>query len=245
MRRGTDVRRRYLFLLIALLVPAMLGGLAAFGAPPPDPSDASLSSVDRLGALVERMKIEQKGFTTLEASFRQETSTEMLVEAENSKGTFYYEAPDKVRWQYDEPTPKVIVINGTELVTWYQDLHRAEKVEVGRYSDAVFKYLGASGSLETLMDYFSLRVDFPKSSEPYKIDLVPRYKRVEKRLKEMSVAIDSKLFVPVELSYTEPNGDTTHYEFSDFKVNQPIPAKHFQLELPKDVDVRVIAAPGQ
>lgn len=211
----------------------------------PDPADASLSSVERLGALVERMKIEQKGFATLEASFRQETSTEMLVEAERSKGTFYYESPDKVRWQYDEPTPKVIVINGSELVTWYQDLHRAEKVQVGRYSDAVFKYLGASGSLETLMDYFSLRVDFPKGDQPYRIDLVPRYKRVEKRLREMSVAIDSKLFVPVELSYIEPNGDSTHYQFSGFKVNQPIPPTHFQLVLPKDVDVRVIAAPGQ
>ena len=93
------------------------------------------------------MKIEQKSFATLVANFEQETSTEMLVEAEKSKGTFYYEAPDKVRWQYDAPTPKVIVINGDELVTWYQDLHRAEKVQVGRYSDAVFKYLGASGSL--------------------------------------------------------------------------------------------------
>jgi outer membrane lipoprotein carrier protein len=211
----------------------------------PDPTDASLSSVDRLRALVERMKIEQKGFQTLVASFRQETSSEMLVEAERSSGTFYYEAPDKVRWQYDQPTPKVIVINGTELVTWYQDLGRAERVQVGRYSDAVFKYLGASGSLETLMDYFSLRIDFPKGDEPYRIDLVPRYKRVEKRLKEMSVAIDGRLFVPVELSYVEPNGDATEYAFTDFRVNQPIPAEHFELDLPPDVDVRVVTSSGQ
>jgi outer membrane lipoprotein carrier protein len=231
--------------LSTLLVSLSLLCAWADAAEVPDPSDASLSSVDRLRALVERMKIEQKGFTTLVASFEQETAAEMLVEAEKSKGTFYYEAPDKVRWQYDSPTPKVIVINGSELVTWYQDLHRAEKVQVGRYSDAVFKYLGASGSLETLMDYFSLRVDFPKGSEPYRIDLVPRYKRVEKRLRDMSVAIDGKLFVPVELSYTEPNGDSTHYQFRDFKVNQPIPATHFELDLPQDVDVRVIATPGQ
>ncbi len=236
--------RRPLLALALVLAVLLVAGWTAAGEVP-DPSDASLSSVDRLGALVERMKIEQKGFSTLVASFEQETSTEMLVEAEQSKGTFYYEAPDKVRWQYDAPTPKVIVINGPELVTWYQDLHRAEKVQVGRYSDAVFKYLGASGSLETLMDYFSLRVDFPRGSEPYKIDLVPRYKRVEKRLRDMSVSIDGKLFVPVELSYTEPNGDSTHYQFSDFKVNQPIPATHFELELPADVDVRVIATPGQ
>jgi outer membrane lipoprotein-sorting protein len=238
------MRRRSLANAVVLLAAALAGGWCVAGQAP-DPSDASLSSVERLGALVERMKIEQKSFATLVATFEQETSTEMLVEAEKSKGTFYYEAPDKVRWQYDAPTPKVIVINGSELVTWYQDLHRAEKVQVGRYSDAVFKYLGASGSLETLMDYFSLRVDFPKGSEPYKIDLVPRYKRVEKRLRDMSVAIDGKLFVPVELSYTEPNGDSTHYQFSDFKVNQPIPATHFHLELPSDVDVRVIATPGQ
>lgn len=237
-------RRIALVLLLSALLPA--GVCTWVGAADlPDPSDASLSSVDRLRALVERMKIEQKGFATMVASFQQETSTEMLVAAEKSKGTFYYEAPDKVRWQYDSPTPKVIVINGPELVTWYQDLHRAEKVQVGRYSDAVFKYLGASGSLETLMDYFSLRVDFPKASEPYRIDLVPRYKRVEKRLRDMSVAVDGKLFVPVELSYTEPNGDSTHYRFSDFKVNQPIPAKQFVLDLPADVEVRVIATPGQ
>ena len=233
-------------LVLALaLAAALAAGVWTVAAGVPDPSDASLSSVERLRALVDRMKIEQKGFTTLVAHFQQETSAEMLAEAETSKGTFYYEAPDKVRWQYDSPTPKVIVINGEELVTWYKDLNRAEKVQVGRYSDAVFKYLGASGSLETLMDYFSLRVDFPDGNEPYKVDLVPRYKRVEKRLRDMSVAIDGKLFVPVELSYTEPNGDSTQYKFTDFKVNEPIPAKHFELDLPAGVDVRVIAAPGQ
>ena len=239
---GADLMASRTAILTALLLTAAAAPAAA---QIPDPSNASLSSVDRLRALVERMKIEQKGFQTLVAKFEQETSTEMLVEAERSTGTFFYEAPDKVRWQYDEPTPKVIVINGQELLTWYQDLQRAEKVQVGRYSDAVFKYLGASGSLDTLMDYFSLRVDFPKGNEPYRIDLVPRYKRVEKRLREMSISIDGRLFVPVELSYVEPNGDSSHYVFKDFRVNDPLPAAHFDLQVPAGVEVRVIAASGQ
>ena len=234
---------RLLTVSAALLLPLL--AVAVVSAQAPDPSDTSLSSVDRLRALVERMKIEQKSFTTLVATFEQETSSEMLIETELARGTFYYEAPDKVRWQYDEPTPKVIVINGQELLTWYKDLGRAERVQVGRYSDAVFKYLGASGSLETLMDYFSLRIDFPTGNEPYRIDLVPRYKRVEKRLREMSVAIDGRLFVPVSLSYVEPNGDSSEYEFSDFRVNEPLPAAHFDLTLPPDVDVRMVTATGQ
>ena len=66
----------------------------------------------------------------------------------------------------------------------------------------------------------------------------------------MSVAIDGKLFVPVELSYTEPNGDSTHYQFSDFKVNKPIPADPlrarpaFRRRRPRDRDPGTVSTAG-
>jgi outer membrane lipoprotein carrier protein len=207
----------------------------------PDPSDVALSSMERVEALIERMRIEQKGFDTLHASFEQHTASEMLVEAEAAKGAFYYRAPDQVRWEYFEPTPKIILIDGGEMTTFYQDLRRAEILRVGRHSDRVLKYLGASGSLETLMEYFTLRVRWPESAEaaePYRLQLSPRYERIAKRIEAIDVEIDSGRFIPVRLHYTEPSGDETEYVFADIEVNEAIPNEKFELVLPADVEVR-------
>ena len=85
----------------------------------PDPGDSSLPSMERVTALIERMRIEQKSFKSLRAKFQQRTESEMLVEAELAKGAFFYQAPDKVRWEYFEPTPKIILVNGDQMTTWY------------------------------------------------------------------------------------------------------------------------------
>jgi outer membrane lipoprotein carrier protein len=234
---------RSISLVIALLAGALGVGLSAQKLP--DPADASLSQGERLEALIERMKLEQRGVETMQAAFTQVTSTELLLEPETSRGVFYYQAPDKVRWEYLEPTPKVILINGEELLTWYQDLGRAERRHVGKYSDAVFKYLGASGSLEALRDYFDLAVTWPASAEEaYRVQLEPKYARVEKRLKEMSVAIDPRLYMPVELTYLEPTGDSTDYVFSEFLINEDVADDRFELTLPDDVQVRVVNDSG-
>ena len=126
-------------------------------------------------------------------------------------------------------------------MTWFKDLGRAERRRVGRYSDSVFKYLGASGSLETLMDYFTLIVRWPETAkDPYRVRLEPRYRRVERRLKQMNLAVDGELFVPVELGYVEPTGDEIHYVFSDFRVNEAISEDRFSVELPPEVEVRTV-----
>lgn len=223
----------------------LFGGAVAAERDANDPADTRLSQSERLEALVERMKLEQRGIVTMQAAFRQKTSSEMLLAPEEAEGVFYYHAPDRVRWEYHSPTPKVILITGDQLLTWYQDLGRAELRHVGRYSDAVFKYLGASGSLEALRDYFDLTVTWPGTSDdPYRVRLQPKYARVERRLKQMSIAIDGRLFMPTELKYLEPQGDETEYEFSDFRINEEIDDGRFDVKLPAGVEVRVVSESG-
>src|SRR5262245_43928132 len=138
------------FLLLA--APA----LAAKAPSVPDPLAPRLTGPQRLSALVERVKYEQRQLKTLEARFTQQQESSMLVSPEQSKGVFSYAAPDRVRWEYLSPSPITVVIRGEEMTTWYRDLKRAEILKVGRYSNQVFKYLGASGSLQTLLEYFTV-----------------------------------------------------------------------------------------
>jgi outer membrane lipoprotein-sorting protein len=138
-----------------------------------------------------------------------------------------------------------VVIRGEEMTTWYHDLNKAETLRVGRYSNQIFKYMGASGNLETLLQYFTVRLKLPgKAGEPYRLELLPRYKRIAKRLQSMTLWIDDATFFPSRLKYVEANGDTVEYQFSDFKRNAPIPADRFVLKLPPGVESRVVDVGG-
>ncbi|HZI64081.1 MAG TPA: outer membrane lipoprotein carrier protein LolA [Thermoanaerobaculia bacterium] len=230
--------------LLAISILTLLAGAGAVQAAPPDPDAPGLSPDLRLKALVERVKIEQSKLRTLEADFLQRRESEFLAQPEEARGTFSYAAPDRVRWEYREPKPMTLVIRGNEMTTWYQDLDRADRMNVGRYSGQVLRYLGASGSLETLLEYFRLSVAFPKAAgEPYRLELQPRYERMQKRLASMTLWLDRASFLPVRLKYVEAGGDITEYEFTNLRRNVEIPAARFDLELPPGVEVRTL--PGE
>jgi len=229
---------------LLLLAASLLAGPArAADRPaqaPPDPEAPGLSSSDRLSALIDRVKWEQARLTSLEADFVQERSSEFLAKPETSHGSFSYVAPERVRWEYLDPKPISMVIQGDEMVTWFRDVGRAEKVKVGRVSAQVFKYLNATGSLETLMSYFAVTFRTPAPGEPYQLELQPRYPRIAKRLAGMTLWVDRQLYLPVRVRYVEPNGDTTDYRFAKLRPNGAIPAERFELHLPKDVPVKVV-----
>ena len=188
-------------------------------------------------ALLARIQFEQGQMHTLQADFRMMQQNELLADVEESSGEFFYQAPDQVRWEYATPHPLSVLIRGREMTTWYRDLDRAEKAVVGRYSDRVIKYLNATNSIESLLEYFSARVVFSAGTEPYLIELQPRYSRIAKRMQSMSLWIDRQAYLPVSIRFVAADGDVTELHFSDLKVNQPIPEQRFELELPPGVKV--------
>jgi outer membrane lipoprotein carrier protein len=226
--------------LTVLALPAAVAPAHAAAPAKPDPRAPGLDGFQRLQALLDRVKMEQKSLKTLEARFVQHQESELLVAPQESTGVFSYAAPDQVRWEYREPNPISVVIRGSEMTTWYRDLNRADLLKVGRYSNQVFKYLGASGAMQTLLDYFTVALTPGKGSAPYRLELTPKYARIAKRLKGMTIWIDSERFLPVRLKYVEGDGDVTEYEFKDLKINPAIPADRFVLNLPKGVETRVI-----
>ncbi|MEM7050501.1 MAG: outer membrane lipoprotein carrier protein LolA [Acidobacteriota bacterium] len=228
-------------LLLSLLLSGTFSAVAAEIA---DPRDKSLSGSARLEALIERIKGAQGDLETLEARFVQHQESALLLEPEESSGTFQFAAPDQVRWEYTDPTPISVVIDGKSMTTWYRDLGRAETLEVGRYSSQIFKYLGASGSMETLLDYFDVNVRFPSDgADPYALVMKPRYSRIAKKLESMTLWVDAEAYLPVRLRYVGADGDSTEYRFENLKINQGIPAERFELDLNEEVDVQRIDLP--
>ena len=211
----------------------------------PHPRHEGLEPSERLAALVNRVRSEQQAVSTLEAGFKQVRESAMLVEPVESRGVFSYAAPDRVRWEYLSPDPISMLIAGDEMTTWYRDIEQAERVQVGRHSQRVLKYLGAGSTMDDLLEYFSVSLTIPKdTSQPYKMVLDPKFDKVAKRLQGMTVWIDPELFLPSRLRYVEADGDVTDMTFEDLRVNGEMPAGRFDLELPTSVEVRHVELDG-
>ena len=236
-----SILRLVLLALTALLLPVG----AALGQDEPDPTDEGLSAGERLEALIERIKLTQSNLVTMEADFEQHKASQLLLEPEVSSGHFWFQAPDRVRWSFASPTDTLVAISEGSMLTWYRDLGRAERVDIGKQADKVMEYLSASNSLETLQRYFSVRVTFPAhEGEPYALQLDPRFDRVAQRIEQMAIRLHPEGFYPLYLKYVEPDGDSTEFTFENIVVNQDIAADIFEIELPDDVEVRTLQLGG-
>ncbi len=218
--------------LFSVALCAALVGVPAFAARRVDP--------DSLDEVIRKVQEKQKNTATLEADFRQEKELALLARPEVSTGHFTYSKPNNVLWRYDAPRHVEVLIAGGILTTYYPDLNKAEQIEVKRYQDRIFKYMGTTGAIEELSIYFDFAFSNRSDQPFYVLDLAPKSKGIAKRVRHIRIWIDKKSYLTTKFEYTEGDGDVTRYEFTKVRVNEPIEHGRFTLNLPPSVHVELM-----
>jgi outer membrane lipoprotein carrier protein len=190
-----------------------------------------------LEQVIRKVQETQKKTMTLQASFRQEKELALLSKPEVSTGTFTYSRPSNVLWTYDAPKRVQMVIAGGVMTTYYPELLKAERIDVKRFEDRIFRYMGASGAIEELARYFDFTFTDKKAQSVYLLDLTPKTKAVSKRVQRIKLWIDKTTYLTSKIEYVEGDGDVTRYEFTNVRINEPVPASRFALSLPSNVKV--------
>src|SRR5215210_1392988 len=190
-----------------------------------------------LESVIRKVQDQQKKTTTLQADFRQEKELALLARPEVSSGTFLYSKPNNVLWTYASPKRVQMVIAGGVLTTYYADLGKAERVDVKKFEDRIFKYMGASGAIDELARYFDFTFTDSKSKPVWVLDLTPKNRAVARRVKRIKLTIDKNTYLTSKIEYVEGDGDITRYEFSNIRINQPVPPSRFAIALPSNVKV--------
>lgn len=190
-----------------------------------------------LESVIKRVQDKQKKTQTLQAEFKQEKDLALLSKPEVSAGTFVFSKPNNVLWSYGAPRRvQMLITNGT-LTTYYPDLNKAERIDVKRFEDRIFRYMGASGAIDELSRYFDFTFTDTSTSPTWVLDLDPKSKVVAKRVKHIRIWIEKSSYLTSKIEYVEGDGDITRYEFTNIKVNQPVERGRFTLNLPSNVKV--------
>jgi outer membrane lipoprotein-sorting protein len=130
-----------------------------------------------------------------------------------------------------------MLITKGKLTTWYPELNKAEQIDVKRFEDRIFRYMGASGAIDELGQYFDFTFTDNSASPYWVLDLIPKNRVVARRVRHIKIWIEKATYLTTKFEYVEGDGDTTRYEFTNIRINQPIEQNRFTLNLPANVHV--------
>jgi outer membrane lipoprotein-sorting protein len=233
---------------LSVVVCAVLGLCIVAPSPVTAAGPAGVMDLDqlhgsaKLDALVDLVVERQRNLTSLRADFVQVKRSSMLLDAVTSTGEFCYLAPNRVRWDYDQPDPMVVLFSDEFVTTYHPTRQRAERVKVSSRDRRFVQALAGTLPLDDLMDYFKLTLSDKGAPWPYLFDLEPTAASLKRKLDSLHIEVDRSLLLPVVVEFREADGDSTRYEFLDMEIDPELEASQFRLKLGDDVDMETIDA---
>jgi len=200
------------------------------------PCSATAVELDELLANFDRV---QEGINTLSAEFTETTHSTLLKDEIVAKGMVFLTKPDSVRWEYSVPEEMRFVIADDQYTGYYPLRKRAEKRDVRRWGEQLFRFLGIGQASDELAKFYHIRIDgeAPQGDGTVLLVLDPKKKRVRKRMESVHFWIDSRTYLPVRVQYASNNGNTRVIEFDRMSVNPELSASIYEVDLPADVEV--------
>ena len=170
--------------------------------------------------MIKKVQETQKKTNTLQADFRQEKTLALLAKPEVSTGHVRLLEAEQRLWIYDAPKRVQMLIANGMLTTYYPELNKAERIEVKRFQDRIFKYMGASGAIDELARYFNFTFTNTADKPTYVLDLDAEEQDGREARAAHQIWIDKKIYLTTQFEYTEGDGDMTRYEFTNIKIER-------------------------
>ncbi len=170
----------------------------------------------------------------LEARVAQTYTYAAFGRSQTSSGTMKVKKPGKLRWDYDQPSRKTIVVNGARLVQYEPEANQA-------YVDDHFDMNAMTAAVTFLLGTGNLEKEFqPSLDAEGRLVLTPR--KPDARVERVVLTVGSTGEVTAT-RVVDGSGNVNEIAFHDMRRNVGLLDSTFVLELPRDV--HRLQTPGQ
>jgi hypothetical protein len=165
----------------------------------------------------------EKTVSTIHAvtsEFRQERRLAMLKEPVVSSGRFYYEKPDKLRWEFISPDPSGFLVNGKLAKQW-----KGKNSPPGAFDlqqNPVIQLIVDQLLAWTKADFVWIEQRYVISvvkEDPIVLKLVPRSSKEKKYIDHILISFEADTHYTNAVDIIEKGGDSTHIGFLNMIVN--------------------------
>lgn len=197
----------------------------------------SATAAEDLTAILERFDRVQATILSLQAEFTETIQSPLLKAPMTARGRFYMSKPDSIRWEYSSPETMRFVIAANEYTGYFPDQQRAERRDIRRWREQMFKFLGVGQASNELAEFYEIRLLPSDDAGVLVLGLDPKKRRVRKRLDEVQMWIDRASYLPVRIDYGSQKGTTRTLRFEQMQVNPELQANLFRVDIPAGIKV--------
>ena len=207
---------------------ALAAALLAAG---PSPSSAAVSPRQA----VRNLEAAFASLRSLQADFDQEHSSAVIATPLKQTGTFSFQKPDRMRWEYDEPEPQVFVIKEGRVWNYVPEDRQLLRYALPpqQQNAAVFALLTGRARLED--EYLAEPAEFPTDiKSTVQIKLVPK---AEGDFVHILLELDSRTWLISRLVTLDTAGSRQEFVFRRLKVNPRLNPSTFEIKVPEGTEI--------
>ncbi len=162
---------------------------------------------------------------SVQAEFSQEKRMKILVKPLRSNGTFAFQAPGSLRWEYLQPLHSLLLMDAGRVSKWVE-IEGTLRRENGVGLDAMQIVLQDIGNWldGRFTDNPQFAVERPDSQ---RVVLRPKSEGMRSVIERIELLMGEEVGVVEEVAIYESAETSTHLYFHHIQLNQEIPEKRF------------------
>jgi outer membrane lipoprotein carrier protein len=172
---------------------------------------------------------------TLEAQFTESYTGAGMTRTES--GTLVMKKPGKMRWDYDQPRPKLFLTDGTTAYFYVPGEKQVRRTPVKQLNDlrSPLRYLLGKTKLQKEFDGLSLAPDV-KPLNPGDVVLRGVPQGMKDRIAQTLLEVNPDGLI-TRITVEELDGSVTEFRFLQQKENVQLPDKRFTFIPPEGVEI--------
>jgi outer membrane lipoprotein carrier protein len=196
---------------------------------------AQLSAQTDVHAIADRVDQRYNHLQTLEAEFSETYSGAGMTRTE--KGTLMLKKPGRMRWDYEQPRPKMFLTDGTTAWFYVPGERQVRRAPVKQIDDlrSPLRYLLGKTKLEKEFVGLTIAAD-AKPVNPGDVVMQGVPKGMQDRVAKTLVEVTPDGLI-VRILVEELDGSVTEFRFLQQKENVQISDQHFRFTPPPGVEV--------
>jgi len=165
---------------------------------------------------------------SIESNFEQVKHIDIFNDDVTSKGTFYYQSPDKIAMNYANPVKYSMIINGDQLKTVSNGKISTISLSNNKMMKELQTMISAcmTGDISALAKGY--KVGYFEDENGYFVTLEPESAAIKSYITGFRIYFDKKSVLVERLRIDEGAEDYTEYKFSGQKVNTAINGEIFK-----------------